>query len=404
MNGQTIAQMAFEEGRGVLRLAPAWVPRSFCRPGRRLRLHPDDTYACGLGRGGIDERWIASTVSAANGPDAPESEGQSDVVADEGGKARVPLREAVQHLKGDAVGEDIWQAHHGWPVFAKFFDNYDSLALHLHHGEAAARRVNQNSKPEMYFFPAQMNNYVGAEPMTYFGLLPETAKEQVRACLAAFEKGDNGILALSRAFRLELDTGWDVPCGVLHAPGSLCTYEPQFASDIGAVFQSVLHRDRTTDPASLWMNCPPEEVGNLDYLMSLLDWDANVDPDFHKNRMMRPRPVRPVVEMEETGAVDEWICYRNAGCSARRLTVWPGRRTVLRDGAAAGLICIQGYGAIGGQKLESPTLLRYGQLTHDEYFITAKAAQEGVEIVNESSTEPLVLLRNFAGRPGGAIE
>ena len=32
---------------GLLRLAPAWVPRSFLQPGLRLKLHPDDTYAYG---------------------------------------------------------------------------------------------------------------------------------------------------------------------------------------------------------------------------------------------------------------------------------------------------------------------------------------------------------------------
>jgi len=39
---------------GLLRLAPAWVPRSFLQPGLRLKLHPDDTYAYGANRGGID--------------------------------------------------------------------------------------------------------------------------------------------------------------------------------------------------------------------------------------------------------------------------------------------------------------------------------------------------------------
>ena len=36
---------------GLLRLAPAWVPRSFLQPGLRIKLHPDDTYAYGqIGR------------------------------------------------------------------------------------------------------------------------------------------------------------------------------------------------------------------------------------------------------------------------------------------------------------------------------------------------------------------
>ena len=57
---------ALTAGQGILRLSPTWVPRSFLHPGKRVRLHPDDYYAYGLDRGGIDERWFASTTEAAN--------------------------------------------------------------------------------------------------------------------------------------------------------------------------------------------------------------------------------------------------------------------------------------------------------------------------------------------------
>lgn len=45
--GKTVIQRAFDSGRGILRLTPAWVPREFCVPGRRIKLHPDDYYALG---------------------------------------------------------------------------------------------------------------------------------------------------------------------------------------------------------------------------------------------------------------------------------------------------------------------------------------------------------------------
>lgn len=395
MNAKQIALQAMEQGKGILRLAPSWVPRAFCRPGRRLKLYPDEYYACGLARGGIDERWIASTTAAANGPDAPEDEGQSRVVTEGGGAL---LREVVAELGEEAVG-GLWPKYGGWPVFAKFFDNYDALAHHIHHRPAHALRVSQNTKPEMYFFPAQMNNYTGDMPVTFFGLNPEVTREDVKARLEAFDRGDNGILALSRAYKLELDTGWDVPPGLLHAPGSLCTYEPQFASDISCVYQSVLHRDRTVDPSSLWMNCPPEEVGKYDYLLDLIDWPLNTDPDFHAQHFMRPQPARPREEMLAEGYLDEWICYQNGASSAKRLTVRPGRSMTLADGVPSGMICIQGRGKIGLLPVESPTLIHYGQLTDDEFFITAKAARDGILIKNLSQTEDLVLLRNFADHP-----
>src|SRR5262249_26641503 len=61
----TIKQAITSSG-GILRLAPTWVPRSFLMPGRRLKLAPEDLYALGANRGGIDERWFSSTTPAAN--------------------------------------------------------------------------------------------------------------------------------------------------------------------------------------------------------------------------------------------------------------------------------------------------------------------------------------------------
>ena len=77
----SIAQQALEKGKGIVRLAPNWVPRSFLQPGLRLKLHPNDYYALGTNRGGIDERWFGSTTAAAN-EGAPPDEGLSYCVFD----------------------------------------------------------------------------------------------------------------------------------------------------------------------------------------------------------------------------------------------------------------------------------------------------------------------------------
>ncbi|HBP37871.1 MAG TPA: hypothetical protein DD640_03865, partial [Clostridiales bacterium] len=231
MKTESLISQAMEQGRGVLRLAPTWVPRSFCRPGKRIKLHPDDYYKLGQQRGGIDERWFSSTTRADNGPGTPEDEGLSYIVVESGGRSeKVLLRDAVASMKADAVGASIWNKYAAWPMFSKFFDNAGPLPFHIHHMDRHAARVGQAGKPEMYFFPAQMNNHGGEFPFTFFGFNPETSRDEVRHALAAFARGDNKILDLSRSYKLVLDTGWDVPPGVLHAPGSLCTYEPQFAS------------------------------------------------------------------------------------------------------------------------------------------------------------------------------
>ena len=399
MNKKQIAQKALEKGKGIFRLAPAWVPRSFCRPGRRIKLHPNDYYVLGLERGGIDERWFASATHAENGPLTPEDEGLSYIIADKEGNERVLLRDAVDELKGEIIGKALWDKYGRWPMFSKFFDNAGPLPHHIHHSNEHAARVKQYGKPEMYFFPSQVNNHGGEFPFTFFGLNPETTREQVKKSLRAFTGGDNNLLGLSRAYKLELDTGWDVPPGVLHAPGSLCTYEPQFASDVFAMYQSVLYGGQCVPVELLWKDCPEEEIGNFDYLVDIMDWELNVDPDFHKNRFMAPVPAKPVEEMKTQGYMEEWICYKCKEASAKRLTVFPGRTAVIRDSAPYGIICLQGHGKFGGWDLETPALIRFGQLTSDEFFVTERAAREGVEITNLSAHEDIVILKHFAENP-----
>ena len=46
----TLSEKLFNEGNGILRLSPTWVPRAFCIPGRRIKLHPEDYYILGLER------------------------------------------------------------------------------------------------------------------------------------------------------------------------------------------------------------------------------------------------------------------------------------------------------------------------------------------------------------------
>lgn len=396
MDIRSTVEKAVEEGGGVLRLAPTWVPRSFCRPGMRIKLHPDDYYVLGLEKGGIDERWFASTTPADNGPGTPEDEGLSYIVADEAGEERVLLRDAVAECKDALIGGALWSRYGRWPMFSKFFDNQGPLPHHIHHRDAHAARVSQAGKPEMYFFPAQLNNHGGEFPFTFFGFNPETTREEVKASLMSFTKGDNRLLDLSRSYKLTLDTGWDVPPGVMHAPGSLCTYEPQFASDVYAMFQSVLYGGQCVPESLLWKDTPREELGNFDYLLDVIDWEANVDPDFRRNHFMAPQPDGDAAEMQAAGYYKEWICYKCPTVGAKRLTVQPGKTVTIKEQTPFGFILLDGFGACNRQAIETPALIRYGQLTRDEFFVTADAAREGVTFENRSSVTPLVLLMHFA--------
>lgn len=390
-------QEAIERGGGVFRLAPTWVPRSFCRPGRRLKLHPDDYFALGLSRGGIDERWFSSATPADNGPGTPGDEGLSYLWVDE--REKLLLCEALDMMGGELLGDAIMRRFGKLPMYSKFFDNMGPLPHHIHHDDDHAARVGASGKPEMYFFPSQVNNHGGEFPFTFFGFNPGTSKEQARKALMDFTKGDNHITDLSRAYRLTVDTGWDVPPGVLHAPGSLCTYEPQFASDVFAMYQSVLFGGHTVGEELLWKNCPPEEMGNFDYLMDVIDWDLNIAADFQQRFFMAPRPVGDTVSMEHEGYLLEWICYKNPIIGAQRLTIRPGCSMTIRQDVPFGAILLQGYGQFGAHAAETPAMIRYGQATRDEFFVTAPAAKQGVSIRNESKCEDLVILMHFALHP-----
>src|SRR5690606_7057411 len=135
------------------------------------------------------------------------------------------------------------------------------------------------------------------------------------------------------------------------------------------------------------------------YLMEVLDWEQNVDPEFYENRFMPPKPVDDLESMKEEGYIDEWICYKCREVSAKRLTILPGRTVTIKDSAAYGLILLQGYGRMGNWDIETPALIRYGQLTNDEFFVTEEAARRGVVIENPSSVEPIVMLKHFAENP-----
>jgi hypothetical protein len=219
-----------------------------------------------------------------------------------------------------------------------------------------------------------------------------------------FTKGDNRITDLSTAYRLKPGTGWDVPAGTLHAPGSLCTYEPQKASDVFAMFQS-LTGDAIVVEENLWKNTPPDRVGDFDYLLEVVDWETNLDPQFAEHRFMQPRPVKPVEHMTAEGYHENWIVYRSSEFCAKELTVFPGKTVVIKDSAAYGLIIVQGHGKMGAWDIESPALIRFGQLTYDEFFVTEQAARAGVVVHNPSRSDPIVMLKHFGpGNPDLVME
>ena len=384
----------FAKGEGIFRLFPAFVPRRFGKAGHRLKLHPDDYFAFGMARGSITERWLASTIAAQNGELAKADEGMSYVCADYGSDTKFALRDAVKVLGEELVGKELMEKYHGWPMYSKFFDNENPLFHHLHLTFDAAERIGKLGKPEHYFFPKQLNNHFGECSCTYFGFDPDVKPEEVKERIAHFADDDTRITELSRAFRVQLGTGWYTPPGVIHAPASVLTYEPQWNSDVNSVYENIVSGE-VYPPEMLDEECPEDKKGDIDYIFSLLDWEKNVDPHYRKH-FFRP----PVEETREESYAQDWIVYGNPYIAGKELTVHPGQTATITDAAAYGCIVVQGHGTFGPYAAEAPTLLRFGQQSSDEFFVSEQAARNGIVIRNLSPVEPLVMLKHFGPNAG----
>lgn len=380
-----------EQNHGIFQLTPTWVPRGFNEPGRRLRLHPDDYYAYGMSRGGICERWLGSVTVALNGPETGKEEGMSHVLCDKETGEKVLLAEVIEVLGERLIGKELYDRYGTWPTFAKLYDYDKPLFHHLHLTEEKANEIGRHGKPEAYYFPRQYNAYMGRFPLTYFGFDSSVSKEEVKDCIRNYNKKDTRITELSRAYRVQLGTGWYTPAGVIHAPASVVTYEPQWNSDVNTIMENVTMGE--VNPPNLLTDCIPEkDRDDVDKIFETIDWEESVRRDY-KEKYFR----KPVERPNDTEGVSEkWIAYGNEWIAAKEITIEPGKTGVITDSACYCALVVQGHGTFGDLECEAPGMLRFDQLSADEFFVSESAAQKGVCIENRSSYEPLVILQNFA--------
>ena len=95
------------------------------------------------------------------------------------------------------------------------------------------------------------------------------------------------------------------------------------------------------------------------------------------------------------GALENWVVYKSVAASGKELSVKPGATVTVTDSDAYGLIVVQGYGSIGSHDIEAATVIRFGELSNDEFFVSAEAARAGVTVVNRSSAQDLVILKHY---------
>ena len=87
-----------------------------------------------------------------------------------------------------------------------------------------------------------------------------------------------------------------IPAGVLHAPGSMCTYEPQWGSDVFGMYQSLVE-GREVPWDLLVKDVPKDKHRDLDFIVEQLDLGEERRSAFQGAQLRRadrgPRVFRP---------------------------------------------------------------------------------------------------------------
>ncbi len=100
---------------------------------------------------------------------------------------------------------------------------------------------------------------------------------------------------------MQLGTGWYTPAGVIHAPASVVTYEPQWNSDVNTIMENVTMGE--VNATNLLTDCQPaEEKGDVDALFDQIDWKRARAPTINKNTSARRSPARNTKGLSNSGS------------------------------------------------------------------------------------------------------
>lgn len=387
---------------GVLQLLHRYAGRTFCTPGKRLRLDARSYYPDYMAGTGLDELWMCCTVPIKTGvidtrtKNAPFREGEAQVLTSDG--QVISLQDLIAANPKAVIGDKITafsQELFGkptWPIVSKKFDNLNPIPDHLHWAKWEVYDINSFDNPGV-----SASHY----HTTAMGLYAFVTKEQFLACMKRFGTGEyNGIRHLAPHVMMKLDDGFVMPNGVLHSPTNLCTHELHVTMD-----EHFLAEDLTLDGrigakdafyACREVDYPKARHEDWDYLVEKLDFAANQDPEFV---LKNSRPAIPAEEFKGNGVDAKWIVYGDflgdQKCSILRLTMQPGCKTNFRPECPALFHTNGGSGRVGKLDVRYHQNMILGEIYPEIGFITQAAlANGGVEIEN-TGTVPLVLTFDF---------
>lgn len=399
---ETVLDNCLNKNGGVLPLLHRYAGRTFCTPGKRLRLDARSYYPDYMGGTGLDEIWMCCTVPIVTGvidtrtKKAPFREGEAHVLTADG--QVISLQDLISSNPKTVIGDKVTAlskqlfGNITWPIVSKKFDNLNPIPHHLHWSKWEVYDINSYDNP-------------GVSPSHYhttaMGLYPFVTKDQFLACMKRFGQGEyNGVRHLSPHVMMKLDDGFVMPNGVLHSPTNLCTHELHVTMD-----EHFLAEDLTLDGrigakdafyACREVDYPKAHHEDWDYLVEKFDFAANQDPDFV---LKNSRPAVTAEEFKGSGVDAKWIVYGDflgdQKCSILRLIVSPGAKTTFRPECPTMFHTNGGRGRVGKLDISYHQNMILGQIYSEIGFITQAAlANGGVEIEN-TGTEPLVLTFDF---------
>ena len=387
---------------GVLQLIHRYAGRTFCTPGRRLRLHEESYYPDYMNGTGLDELWMGCTVPIVTGvidsrtQKAPFREGESHVLTPNG--QVISLQDLIASNPIAVMGEKVTEfsktlfGEATWPIVSKKFDNLNPIPDHLHWTKWEVYDINSFDNPGV-----SASHY----HTTAMGLYSFVTKDQFLDCMKRFGQGEyNGIRHLAPHVMMQLDNGFVMPNGVLHSPTDLCTHELHVTMD-----EHFLAEDLTLDgrigAADAFYACreedyPRDRHEDWEYLVEKFDFAANQDPEFVQKNA---RPAIVAEEFTDNGVNAKWIVYGDflgdQKCSILRLIVEPGAKTNFCPECPTLFHTNGGTGRVGKLEIKYHQDMILGKIYREIGFITQAAlAAGGVEIENTGS-DPLVLTFDF---------
>ena len=387
---------------GVLQLLHRYAGRTFCTPGKRLRLDTASYYPEYMNGTGLDELWMGCTVPIVTGvidsrtQKAPFREGESHVLTPNG--QVISLQDLIASNPNAVMGEKVTElsktlfGEATWPIVSKKFDNLNPIPDHLHWTKWEVYDIKSFEKPGV-----SASHY----HTTAMGLYSFVTKDQFLDCMKRFGQGEyNGIRHLAPHVMMQLDNGFVMPNGVLHSPTDLCTHELHVTMD-----EHFLAEDLTLDgrigAADAFYACreedyPRDRHEDWEYLVEKFDFAANQDPEFVQKNA---RPAIVAEEFTDNGVNAKWIVYGDflgdQKCSILRLIVEPGAKANFCPECPTLFHTNGGTGRVGELEIKYHQDMILGKIYREIGFITQAAlAAGGVEIENTGS-DPLVLTFDF---------